>query len=85
MKTNPDINLGLELLTIARKEGEAFTAFDISCWCDCSEQRIQQIERRALEKLRKALEQFEISMDDSPQAPDDGKDDLRPALRRLPS
>jgi hypothetical protein len=85
MTTKLELDLGLELLCLARKPGEYFTHEDISVWCGCSPQRIMQIEARALTKLRKALEQFEISMDDSPQAQDDGKDDLRPALRRLPS
>jgi hypothetical protein len=49
------INLGIDLLHALRKPGARFTREEIAAWCDCSEEAIENIERKALEKLRRAL------------------------------
>jgi hypothetical protein len=49
------INLGLELLSIARKPGTRFSYFDIALWCGCTDGMIYLTEKRALKKLGNAL------------------------------
>jgi hypothetical protein len=51
------INLGLALLSVARKPGAALTFDDIAAWCGCTEMAIVAIEQKALRKLRFALVQ----------------------------
>lgn len=46
------VDLGLILLSMVQKPGEALTAADIAAWCDCTRENILRIERRALKKLR---------------------------------
>lgn len=48
-------DLGLALLSIARKKNRCFTAADIAAWCDCTNKNILRIEARALKKLRAIL------------------------------
>lgn len=49
------IDLGLAVLTVTRKPDKTYTHTQIAQACECSEVAIRQIERRALEKLRRAL------------------------------
>jgi hypothetical protein len=58
---NPEIDLGLALLTLARKPGVRLSAYDISVWCGCSKRYIEQEERRALMKLRRLLRKNGVS------------------------
>ena len=53
------IDLGLALLSIARIPGEPLTLEDIAAWCDCTRERIRQIERDALRKIRRRLSKEE--------------------------
>ena len=48
-------DLGLALLSIARKKNRCFTAHDVAAWCDCTNKNIIRIEQRALKKLRAKL------------------------------
>jgi DNA-directed RNA polymerase specialized sigma24 family protein len=43
-------------LSIARDPDQPLTVSDIAAWCDCSTSTIHAIERRALAKIRAALE-----------------------------
>ena len=47
-----NIDLGLALLSCFRQPGEPLTAEDIAAWCDCAPKAIQDIEKRAIRKLR---------------------------------
>jgi hypothetical protein len=49
------INLGIDLLHALRGPGKRCTVEEIAAWCDCSEEAIKHIEKKALEKLRRAL------------------------------
>jgi hypothetical protein len=49
------IDLGLEVLAAVRRPQERFTADDIGEVCGCSGALIQQIERRALQRIRERL------------------------------
>lgn len=51
MKSN--IDLGLAVSALSLKPGETRTQREIAAFCDCSYQRIQQIEWRALRKIRR--------------------------------
>ena len=50
-----NIDLGLAILSVLANPGEPLTLDDIAAWCGCSRQAIENIERRALKKLRNAL------------------------------
>ena len=50
------IDLGLALLSLARRPGVQFTNDEIAAWAGCTEMNIRRIERRALRKVRAALE-----------------------------
>ena len=66
------VDLGLALLSVLRRSGEALTAHDIAAWCDCSPQTISRIERRALAKVRRRLEEmsaWEQAGQDAGEAP----------------
>jgi hypothetical protein len=49
------IDLGLALLSIVRKPGECLSSEDIAAWCGCARTSIQDIEQRALRKVRQRL------------------------------
>lgn len=49
------VDLGLAILSVLAIPGEPLTMDDIAAWCDCSRQAIEQIERKALKKIRNAL------------------------------
>ena len=49
------INLGIDLLHTLREPGKRCTVEEVAAWCDCSVQAVQDIEKKALEKLRRAL------------------------------
>ena len=49
------INLGIDLLHALREPGKRCTVEEVAAWSDCSVQAVQQIEKAALEKLRRAL------------------------------
>ena len=49
------IDLGLALLSCLLRPGETLTSEDMAAWCGCSKSAIQQIERRALAKVRERL------------------------------
>ncbi len=42
--------MGLALLSVLRKPGEALTLEDIAAWCDCPPSTIYRIEKEALKK-----------------------------------
>ena len=48
------IDLGLEVIEALRVPGESLSLQAIADVCGCSQQRIRQIEQRALAKLRRA-------------------------------
>ena len=50
------VSLGLALLQRRCQPGVPLTTFDISCWAGCSENAIFLIEKRAIAKLRRRLE-----------------------------
>lgn len=50
-----EIDLGLAILSVLRLPGECLTQVDIAAWTDCSRQRIEQIEKQALRKIRRRL------------------------------
>lgn len=50
-----EIDLGLALLSVVRHPGECLTQQDVAAWCGCSRQRIEQIEKQALRKIRRRL------------------------------
>src|SRR5262245_63878018 len=50
---NANIDLGLAILALTSEPPH--TAHTIAAYCGCSRQRIQQIEQKALRKLRAAL------------------------------
>lgn len=49
------IDLGLELLRIARLPGEQFVQDDLAAWCACTRGAISNIEVKALRKLRRRV------------------------------
>lgn len=49
------LDLGLALLQIALKSNRTLTCYDIAAWCGCTNVAIQNIERRALQKVRNHL------------------------------
>ena len=57
------IDLGLALLSVLRKPGECLTLEDMAAWCDCPQQSIARIERRALRKLRQWLSESDLRAD----------------------
>jgi DNA-directed RNA polymerase sigma subunit (sigma70/sigma32) len=48
------IDLGLAILS-ATRPGERLSCAEIAAYCDCTSGRIQQIERKALARLRREL------------------------------
>ena len=54
------IDLGLALLSVLRQPGERLSLEDIAAWCDCPQQSIARIERRALRKLRQRLAESDL-------------------------
>lgn len=46
------VDLGLDLLARRAMPGAAYSHTEIAAWCGCSAERIRQIERRALRKVR---------------------------------
>ncbi len=53
--SRPDIDLGLAVISAVSTPGLRWTQAAIAEVCNCTPQAIQQIERRALKKLRKRL------------------------------
>lgn len=51
----PSIDLGLAISALSMQPGERRSTYQIAAFCGCSPQRIQQIEHRALRKIRAAL------------------------------
>jgi hypothetical protein len=49
------IDLGLEILRVVKRPGQRLSIYDIAAFCDCAPQLIQQIEARALAKVRTAM------------------------------
>jgi len=54
MNINPDIDLGLAAAR-ALNPGKQMTCDEIAAYCSCSRNRIHQIERKALAKVRRLL------------------------------
>lgn len=50
-----EIDLGLAILGALLKPGETLTCADIAAWTGTSKQQVQQMEKRAVTKLREAL------------------------------
>lgn len=50
-----EIDLGLAIIAALRHPGECLTQQDIAAWCGCTRQRIEQIEKQALRKIRRRL------------------------------
>lgn len=46
------MDLGLALLSVLRKPGEALTVEDIAAWCGCAPSTVHRIEQGALKKAR---------------------------------
>lgn len=44
---------------MARRPGQRCDYMEIAIWCDCSRERIRQIEQKALKKLRAAWKRRE--------------------------
>lgn len=63
-KRRSNIELGLAVIAALRPAGVVLTQRDIAEICGCSFQRIQQIEWRALEKLRAAAAALEATIDE---------------------
>src|SRR5262245_50853771 len=57
-RAHPDINieLGLAVSALTMLPGETRTLEEIAAYCNCSRERIRQIEFRALRKMRIRLE-----------------------------
>jgi transcription initiation factor TFIIIB Brf1 subunit/transcription initiation factor TFIIB len=61
MKPTPEtaktkrVNLGLAISGACLNHGETRTLYEIACFCNCSKQAIEHIEKKALRKLRKIL------------------------------
>lgn len=51
----PNIDLGLAVLSIVNREGQRMTLEEIADVCECSIERVRQIEARALAKMRSRL------------------------------
>jgi hypothetical protein len=49
------IDLGLDLLALHAKPGQRITVDEIAAWADCSPTYIKQVEKTALEKLKREL------------------------------
>lgn len=49
------VDLGLQLLSIARRPGTTFTLQEIAVWCGCGREAVRIIEQRALMKLHHRL------------------------------
>ena len=62
MKNTADIDLGLDVLNTVRLPGEQLSRSDIAHVCGCTRQNIEQIEMRALKKIRLRLRQ-ELGLD----------------------
>lgn len=54
------IDLGLAVLSTVAKPGEPLTWEDVAAWCDCHPEAIRQIERRALQKVRRRLQRLGV-------------------------
>ena len=54
-KNGSDIDLGLAILSCISNQGERRSQSEIAAFCGCSRQRIEQIEAKALRKLRTRL------------------------------
>ena len=54
IQLKPGIDLGLAVIEAVRQAGETLTCTDIAAICGCTRQNIQQIEARALAKIRRA-------------------------------
>jgi DNA-directed RNA polymerase sigma subunit (sigma70/sigma32) len=52
------VDIGLAVLSAIRKPHETFSCEQIAGVCGCSKQFINQIERRALAKLRRRLSAY---------------------------
>jgi hypothetical protein len=59
-EANP-VDLGLAVLSAIRPQGHSLDTPTIAAACDCSYQAIQQIEYRALAKLRRRLSESSIT------------------------
>lgn len=55
VEPNPDIDLGLAVSALSLRYGETRTQVELAAFCNCSPQRIDQIEQKALRKIRNAL------------------------------
>ena len=51
----PSIDLGLAILATHARRHETFDYGVIAAFCDCDEQTIRNIERRALQKARRLI------------------------------
>lgn len=49
------MDLGLELLSIARAPGLRLSCYEIAAWCGCTDSAIYRLEKRAMRKLANAL------------------------------
>lgn len=56
------IDAGLALLSLVSKRNEPLTLDDIAAWCDCSRERVRQIEESALKKIRMRLNKDELEL-----------------------
>jgi DNA-directed RNA polymerase specialized sigma24 family protein len=54
-----EIELGLAVLATVRQRGETLNTVELAEICGCSSTTIENIERRAMEKLRKAARRIE--------------------------
>lgn len=55
------IDLGLAVAAAVRGPGQCFSIDDLADICECSPQRISQLQARALRNLRRALERSGIN------------------------
>lgn len=55
-----EITLRLAILGALLKPGQSLTCADIAAWTGTSKQQVQQMEKRAIESLRKALSKIGI-------------------------
>jgi transcriptional regulator len=49
------VDLGLAILGVLNFQHNPLTQVDIAAWCGCSRQLIEQIEKKALRKIRNRL------------------------------
>lgn len=61
-KYKSEIDLGLAVLSEVNRDGEVITLRDIADVCDCSPQRIEQIEKEALRKIAPFLEGLALEL-----------------------